>query len=45
MRVAHRISVRWLRSPRSGNSSSFVIVNTDGNVNSNTADYTYGVSP
>ena len=45
MRVTHRISVRWLRSPRSGNSNNFVIVNNDGNVNNNNANNTNGVSP
>lgn len=35
----------WLRSPRAGNSVSFVIVYTDGTVNYNIADNSLGFAP
>lgn len=35
----------WLRSPRASNSAIFVFVYTDGTVDYNTANYSYGFAP
>ena len=35
----------WLRSPFAGTSSTFVLVNTDGTVNNNNANYSNGFAP
>ena len=38
-------SVWWLRSPYSGNTNNFVMVNTSGNANNNNANNSRGVAP